>query len=757
MNPSRILDRLSGVPTIARRELAGFFDQATAYILIVAFLSLGIFLEFRSLYAANIATLRPFFDLLPWLFAILIPAATMRSLAEERRSGTLEWLLAHPFNEIETVLGKFVGNWIFALVALAGTLPMSIGVLLASEADPGIVTAQYVGASLLAAQFVAIGLWASSMTRNQITSFMLAIAVSLALVLIGLPVVQIGLTPMLGGAAARLSVIGHFENVARGVIDLRDILYFLSTAALFLVLAIALVSRERLSHGRGDYRRLRTGTIAIAALVVVLNLLGGYLRGRLDLTRGNLYTLADGTREVLGNLNDIVTFKLFVSDELPPEVQLTLRDVEDLLADFRRAGGGRLVVEKIDPEDNDDTRSEASGMGIPALDFNVLRDDEFEVRRGYFGLAMLYADQREIIPIIDRTDDLELRMASAVISMSSDARPRLRFASGFGAKQAFELPALQQELSERYSIGSVALDGDSVPRLDPDSINVLVVAGPTERLSRLALERLGEYVDGGGAALVLVEGTQIDPQSPMSTPVTSGLDVLLEERGVSYDGGIVYDLASSQRVQMGRQGIFAVVRSYPLWPILFRGADHPVTRDLNNLSVGWASALVLTDSVRATPLWTTTAAGGVQAPGSPIAPDMQTYADEADLAIEVVAAAVDLSIPVEGEEDDGLERTGRMVVVADMDFLDAQFVRSSRQNLLFAANSVDWLAQDETLISIRSKDRTPPPLALESDFAKNALKWGNLVGIPLFFCIAGALRVTGRRPRAERRWNEMDA
>ena len=96
-------------------------------------------------------------------------------------------------------------------------------------------------------------------------------------------------------------------------------------------------------------------------------------------------------------------------------------------------------------------------------------------------------------------------------------------------------------------------------------------------------------------------------------------------------------------------------------------------------------------------------------------------------------------------------------VVADMDFLDAQFVRSSRQNLLFAANSVDWLAQDETLISIRSKDRTPPPLALESDFAKNALKWGNLVGIPLFFCIAGALRVTGRRPRAERRWNEMDA
>ena len=758
MNLDRILASVRGVPTIAFRELRGFFDQATAYILIVAFLSLGLFLEFRSLYAANIATLRPFFDLLPWLFAILIPAATMRSLAEERRSGTLDWLLAHPFSEIEAVLGKFLGNWIFALIALAGTVPMSIGVLLASEADPGIVTTQYVGATLLAAQFVAIGLWASSMTRNQITSFILAIAVSLALVLIGLPVFQIGLPPILGGAAARLSVIGHFENVARGVIDLRDVLYFLSTAALFLALSIAMVSRERLSHSRGDYRRLRMGTTAIMALVVVVNLLGGYIRGRLDLTRGNLYTLAEGTRQILGELDDIVTFKLFVSDELPPEVQLTLRDVEDLLADFRRAGGGRLVLERIDPEDSDDARSEATGMGIPALDFNVLRDDEFEVRRGYFGLAMLYADKREIIPIIDRTDDLELRLASAVISMTDDARLRLRFASGFGARQAFELPALQQELSERYSIGSVALDGDSVPRLDPDSIDVLVVAAPTERMSRLAVDRIGEYVDGGGAALLLVEGTQVDPQSPMSTSVTSGLETFLEERGVSWDGGIVYDLASAERVQMGRQGIFAVVRSYPLWPILFRGADHPVTRDLNNLSVGWASALVLNDTVRAVPLWTTTGAGGVQAPGSPIAPDMQTYADEADLGVEVVAAAVDFSIPAEGSDgENGLEGGGRMVVVADVDFLDAQFVRSSRQNLLFAANSVDWLAQDEALISIRSKDRTPPPLVLESDFAKNALKWGNLAGIPLFFCLAGALRVTGRRARAQRRWSEMDA
>ncbi|GIT49815.1 MAG: hypothetical protein Ct9H300mP15_00280 [Gemmatimonadota bacterium] len=107
---------------------------------------------------------------------------------------------------------------------------------MASEADPGIVFAQYVGAALLAGQLVALGIWASSMTRNQITAFIVAAALSFVLFLIGVPVVQIGLPPVLAGALARLSVVSHFENVARGVVDLRDVLYFVSTTALFLVL-----------------------------------------------------------------------------------------------------------------------------------------------------------------------------------------------------------------------------------------------------------------------------------------------------------------------------------------------------------------------------------------------------------------------------------------------------------------------------------------------------------------------------------------
>ena len=392
---------------VAEREIQNFFDHPTAYILMVAFLGLSLFLAFRSIYALSLASLRPLFDLLPWLFAVFIPALTMRSVAEEKRTGTIEWLSSYPLGELEILMGKLIGNWFFVMLSLAGTLPMALGVFLLSDADPGIMLAQYIGASLLAMQGVAIGLWASTATKNQVTAFILATSVSFALVFIGTPVVLYGLTPFLGTALSRLSVMGHFENVARGVIDLRDIVYFLSTAGLFVAMAVGLLVKQRLSEQRESYKRLRAGIAISLGLVVVTNLLGGNIGGRVDLTRESLYTLSPGSKETLDNLSDLVTLKLFISDELPSELQPTLRDVRDLISDMNRAGGDNLVVENLNPGDDLDVAAEARSLGIIENEFNVLRDDEFEVRRGWFGLALLYADQQEVIPFISGTADLE--------------------------------------------------------------------------------------------------------------------------------------------------------------------------------------------------------------------------------------------------------------------------------------------------------------------------------------------------------------
>ena len=745
------------IRTVVQREVSGFFDHPTAYILVVAFLGLGLFLTFRTIYAAGIATLRPFFDLLPWLFAIFIPAITMRSLAEERRSGTLEWLLAHPLRETEVVLGKFVGNWFFVLAALAGTIPTALGLLKVSEADGGIMMAEYIGAALLAAQGVAIGLWASSLTRNQITAFMLAASVSFTLVIMGTPVVLVGLPPIFGTGILNLSVLGHFQNVARGVVDLRDVIYFLSTAGLFLFMAVAIMSRERLSTGRSAYRRLRTGTAALIAVVVVLNLLGGNLRGRLDLTREGLYTLSDGTREILGGLDDLVTLKLVISDELPAELQPTLRDLADLVADLRRAAGGQLVVENLNPNVNEEAAREARSLGITQNEFNVLRDDEFEVRRGWLGLALLYADQREVIPFINRTDDLEFRLVSAISTMTADERQSVAFLTGFGAQGPETFRGFAQALSERYDLHTIDLSEDTVPSLSRDTLDIVVVAGPQEPLGAPAVEAIRSFIDTGGSALFLIDKHQVSPETPMMYPVFTGLESFLEEKGVGTDAGVVLDHSSNSNISMGRQGIFNVVRPYPLWPIALRGDPHPTTRDLSNLSAGWATVLTVTDST-VQKLWVTTENGAIQAAGGIIMPDALLEPDPNDFQTVTLAVALDPAATGGGGssgEGRGSATEGRMIVVGDVDFLQEQFVRANPQNLVFTLNAIDWLAQDEALIGIRSKLRTPPVMAFTSEFQRAALKWGNLVGVPLLFVALGVVRVTGRRRRIEARWKAV--
>jgi ABC-type uncharacterized transport system involved in gliding motility auxiliary subunit len=138
-------------------------------------------------------------------------------------------------------------------------------------------------------------------------------------------------------------------------------------------------------------------------------------------------------------------------------------------------------------------------------------------------------------------------------------------------------------------------------------------------------------------------------------------------------------------------------------------------------------------------------------------PDQDWSAPQEDLAVRTVAVAVDPGMPGD-EEGNGTDETipgGRMVVVGDATFLESQFARANPQNVVFAANAVDWLAQDESLIRIRSKTRVPPALAFTSDWGRNAMKWGNLLGVPLLFVLAGVVRVTGRRRRAEARWKEV--
>jgi ABC-type uncharacterized transport system involved in gliding motility auxiliary subunit len=302
-----------------------------------------------------------------------------------------------------------------------------------------------------------------------------------------------------------------------------------------------------------------------ALLVLGVNLLGSYVRGRIDLTTGNLFTLEDGTRDLLGGLEDIVELRLFASQELPPELQLQLRDVRDLLADMENASNGNLQISIVDPDEDPEALDEAEELGIYPVEFNVLREDQFDIRRGYYGYAIRYADRSEVVPIINRTDDLEFRIASAIYDMTSTDPVRIGYLQGFGALPPGDVPGLMEDLGQRYEMRAVNLEDDSTEI--PGDMEIFVVMGPNMPLDSSAVKRVRDFIERGGATLMMLEPAIIPDETPIPTPFRSGLEPLLAERGVSLSPSLVIDLASHQNVNMGSQGIFQVIMPYPLLPI----------------------------------------------------------------------------------------------------------------------------------------------------------------------------------------------
>lgn len=790
--------------TIARKELRTYFDHPTAYILLVVFLVTNLFFFFRSIFLIATASLRPMFDLLPWILLFFIPAVTMGALAEERRRGTLEVTLSHPIHEPHFLLGKYFGNLLFLYIALAGTLLLPLTLAAGGQFDFGVVLAQYIGTAFLMAGMAAVGLFASALTRNQITAFIVATAVIFILMMAGTEVVQMGLPAWLGGALGELGIMPHFGNVARGVIDLRDVVYFVALAAAFLSLAQWLLLRDRLSHGSQLYRNLRLGTLTIVGIALFANLFGRYIPGRVDLTQERLYTVSRGTRQILGDLNDVVTITLFSSRELPAQVRPLERDVSDVLRDFERYGRGNVQVIRKHPDRSDEALRESQQLGIAPVQFSVMRTEELQVKQGWLGIAVQYADGSEVIPFVGATETLEYQLATNVWRLTRSETPKVAYISGHGEKTRADYAAFSRELARTYEIANVDLTSADA-ELGPD-LDAVIVAGPKQALDARSRALLRNYLAAGGRALYLGEGADVNLQYLFASPVPDSARDVSETFGVRVNSDIVFDLRSNEAITVPGE-VFNYIVPYPFWLRALPAAEHAVSRSVNSLFLPWASSLDTLQTLGGRnfiPLFTTSDAAGVQQGSFEIRPDIDPYYNPADLRPQLLAVAVEgavgaVQVPVPpppepevadsaavdttatpfdaGTNGGGAAQTqeqtpsettprvlstevqegpptGRVVVVGDADFLTDAFARNATENLIFALNAIDWLTQSDALLSIRSKQRTPRPLVFESDTSKQAIKYLNLIGVPLLFVLLGTFRLMRRRAMTRRTYGQ---
>jgi len=233
---------------ITRRELQSFFDSLMAYIMLIAFLGFSGF--FTWLFVDDIlfvkqASLQSFFGIAYWTLFFFIPALTMRLLAEENRSGTIELLLTKPINDWQVVLGKFLSTFLLIIIALVLTLPYYITVANLGPIDHGAVWSGYLGLMFMSAAYISIGIFTSSVSNNQIISYLLALFIGIFFQII-FSMLSSNISGLFAEILNYLSVSTHFESISRGVIDSKDIIYFLSLIFFGLILAEAGLAKRRL-------------------------------------------------------------------------------------------------------------------------------------------------------------------------------------------------------------------------------------------------------------------------------------------------------------------------------------------------------------------------------------------------------------------------------------------------------------------------------------------------------------------------------
>ncbi len=403
---------MKAIGIVARKELRTYFDSPVALIFLAVFLLASLFAVFgySGFFARNIADVRPLFAWLPLLLIFLVAAITMRQWAEERKMGTLEVLLTLPVRTSDLILGKFIAGVLLVGVALALTLPLPLMVARLGDLDLGPVVGGYLGAMLVGATYLAIGLCVSARTDNQVVSLMITLLIGGGLYLLGSDPV----TQLFGNTGSELlrdlGSGSRFQSIERGVIDVRDLAYYGSVAAFFLLLNAYFLESERVDaaarEGGRQLARRRLVLGLAGANLLVLNLwLAPINTIRVDLTEGGEYSISGVTRQTLRELGDPLRIRGYFSQRNHPLLAPLVPQIEDLLDEYEIAGDGRVSVEIIDPN-RDEAIEEEIGerYGIRSVPFRVSDRHQQAVVNAFFHLVVEYGDQFEVLSFAELID-----------------------------------------------------------------------------------------------------------------------------------------------------------------------------------------------------------------------------------------------------------------------------------------------------------------------------------------------------------------
>jgi ABC-2 type transport system permease protein len=732
---------MKNIFTFARREIKSHFDHPGGYVIIIVFLALALYLYFRTTVVVAEASMRNLFDLLPWLLLFLVPAISMRSLASDEKEGLSELFMAQPVTTVQFLLGKYLGALFTVLIGVFATLPVVLILSRFGSFDFGLVFAQYLGTIFLVAAMTAIGFFASGLTKNQVVSFIIGIAMIFAFIVIGWEAALGSMASQLTVLLQNLSILWHFSNITRGVLDFRDVVYFISVAAVFFTLAYWVFMRKRLARFSPAARKISSWLLAVILLAGVWTAAAQYIPLRIDLTSDRLYTLSSATKNILQNLKDTVTVKLYASEDLPTELSLAQRDVTDALNDYKSYGSGKLTVDVIHPN-SDELKKEATNAGIPPMQFNVMRQGEFAVKEGYFGLTVSGKNSAaEAIPYISQTSDFEYQLSRLIRRISEEKRNQVVFLTGHRETGTAGYGGFRQELEKSFDVTDASIStATSLASSALANADVVVIAGAKEALSKNEEKILGDYVKNGGKAFVLADGADVNLQNLSASPASASTTAFIADIfGVKVDPNIVFDTTSNENVQFNTGGPMNFILPYPFWARVGAAQETPIMKDLKSVIYTWGSSLsILNDKLSgasAAPILKTTRNAGQQTTVFEIKPNTNFNIDKTQIGEKTVAVSV----------ANVLGGNGRAIIAGSSSMLSDQILNGKPENIAFGLNTIDWLSENADLISIRSKISAPRTLAFASQNEQNTVKYSSMLGIPVLVAVFGGLWLYRRK------------
>ncbi len=480
---------------LMRKELDSYFSSLMALIFVGVFLAVTLFTFFwvADFWARELADVRPLFRWMPLLMIFLVAALTMRQWSEEQQTGTLEILLTLPVRIVQLVLGKFLAVLVLVMVALALTLFLPLTIAQLGDLDWGPVIGGYLAAVLMAAAYVAIGLFISSRTDNQIVALIVTVILAGALHLTGTPAITDLFDSSTGELLRNLSTSGRFQSIERGVIDLHDLLYYVSLTGIFLGLTVLSLIRRRWSQGE-QTRTLRFNLNLTAALsilnIIALNVLFFPIHiGRFDLTEDRLYTLSPITHELLDNLQEPLLIRGYFSEKNHPLLEPLVPQIQDMLEEYEVAADDNLTVEMIDPIDDPELEAEANQVyGIRPVPLQVADRTGQSILNVYFHILVRYGDQSEVLNFEDLIsierygNDIEVRLRNLEYDLTSSVK---RVVQGFQS-----IDSVLASLNEPAHL-TLYVTPDTVPQAlseVPDTIEKVVTAITSETDGALVFE-----------------------------------------------------------------------------------------------------------------------------------------------------------------------------------------------------------------------------------------------------------------------------